>query len=933
MTKKPIRWRLGMVGRFLQRHKLALYTCLVTLSLTSTLYCQPQGASPKDALMLRRITEYWKDGDYATVKRQIEDFLEKNPETSLRDHLQAMLGDLYFQEQDFRQALSTYSLIANPEIRAKTFFNHLQAHFELKDYPAVIERAENYLKDPTNPSKEEDIKVRYLLAEACFREALKCKEMEQKVLYLKMAKPHYKVLSQTKFGDKTLFPLAEIHRLLREDSRAAALYLQLAETHPQYRERFLFQAAVLQIKEDKNEALKTFAKVQALGGKRSRLAAFNQLIILYQSEKYKEYLSVYKNVIQLMPQQKVALLQFYEGRCHYHLQDYPQAVMALENFITTTKGRSKELKSALLLLVNCARFSQDIPLLERTMYTFKENFGADHEMPRILMIHSQMCRDSGDLVKSLNDLHALVNEYPHFEDMETACYDCGLLLVQLDKWKDAQSQFSFFIENYPESERKSAAWRHLINCSIEELKNASELLSKEPKENFVSILEQALEQEEILNEGEKQRYMLILAKCKCELERYEEVLPVLSQFIADHTSPDVLAEAHLLMAICQQKSKCDDHLFIYHGEKALSYNPDLPEKEILHLELYNAYLNQALVKPEQSHMYNYMQKAADHLFLSKIWKDQGIKAENYLWLMNHYYLNAIQGSNPDFEKAYELFSILLKSKEESLAITSDSMHLENEALKFAHLLGLNKKYKEQVNVLEKLVHKQEEYEQLPWKMKRRAVLELAKAYEHENQFQNALNSYQYLVNTGEGIASMVTTTAQLHLAKLEFRLLKPEQRVSENPEMISLLHSLKDLQIQKKILAEPIHLEAALTYAEIRTTLSDEHERSQNGNFFYKRMQDDFHVNQDPIAEEYHNLRSENSDKNEIFTSYMRYIDAAILQYEAEVALKEKNVDKAQICEREALEILQDLLKNPESLQPYLLDRVQRKKTEISKKL
>lgn len=921
------------MGHFIKRHNFVLYTCLFAISFTSSLHCEQQGASPKEALMLRRITEYWKDGDYATVKRQIEDFLDKNPETSLRDHLQAMLGDLYFQEQDFRQALATYNLIANPEIRSKTFFNHLQAHFELKDYSGVIEKAENYLKDPSTPSKEEDIKIRYLLAEACFREALKCKDMEQKVHFLKMAKPHYKVLSQTKYGDKTLFPLAEIHRLLREDARASALYLQLADLHPQHRERFLFQAAVLQIKNDKNEALKTFAKIQALGGKRSRLAAFNQLIILYQSEKFKDYLALYKNVIHLMPQQKVALLQFYEGRCHYHLKDYPQAIMAFENFITASKGRSKELKSALLLLVNCARFSQDIPLLERTMYSFKDTFSMDKEMPRIIMIHAQMCRENGDLVKALNDLKTLVNEYPQFEEMETACYDFGLLLVQMDKWREAQTQFNFFLEKFPESERRNAAWRHLINSSIEELKNAPELLSKEPKENFVRILEQALERDEILNAQEKQKYILILAKCKYELEKYESVIPILSQYIADHTSPEVLSEAHLLMAICQQKSKSDDHLFIFHGEKALSYNPDLPEKEILHLELYNAYLNRAILKQDQSQEHNFMQKAAEHLYLSKIWKEQGIKPENYLWLMNHYYHKATQGSLPDFEKAYELFSVILKSKDESLSISSDSMYLENEALKFAYLLGLNKRFKEQVSVLEKLVHKQEEYEQLPWKLKRRAVLELAKAYEHENQFQNALNSYQYLVNTGEGIASMVTTAAQLHLAKLEFRLLKPEKRVNDNPEVVALLHSLKDLQIQKKLLAEPLHLEAALSYAEIRTALSEEGEQWQNGIFFFKRMQEDFRTDQDPIAEEYHRLCQEHPEKNALFLSYMKYADALILQSEAEIALVEENKSKAHECERQALEILQDLLKNPESLQPYLLDRVQRKKAEIAKKL
>src|SRR5262249_53394419 len=138
MTKKG---RIGMA------RKLALCTLLALTSLSNTAFSDSNVASPQEALLLRRITEYWKDGDYSTVKRQVIDFLTKNPNTPLRDPLNCMLGDLYFQERNYQQALASYDSIQNPEIREKIFFNHLQAHFEMRDYLPVIEKGEIFIKE------------------------------------------------------------------------------------------------------------------------------------------------------------------------------------------------------------------------------------------------------------------------------------------------------------------------------------------------------------------------------------------------------------------------------------------------------------------------------------------------------------------------------------------------------------------------------------------------------------------------------------------------------------------------------------------------------------------------------------------------------------------------------------------------------------------
>jgi hypothetical protein len=180
---------------------------------------------------------------------------------------------------------------------------------------------------------------------------------------------------------------------------------------------------------------------------------------------------------------------------------------------------------------------------------------------------------------------------------------------------------------------------------------------------------------------------------------------------------------------------------------------------------------------------------------------------------------------------------------------------------------------------------------------------------------------------------MVNNSAQLHLAKLKYQMLKPKQRISESPEMISILHALKDLQIQKKLTEEPLHLEAALQYIEIRLGLADPNEQSKNALLFYKRMFDDFHAQENPIAEEYNHLRTLYPEKDAIFGAYMRYIEAQILRNQAIDARNENKLEKATEYEEASLQILNRLMDNDQYLRPYLYDRVEQSKRELTGQL
>lgn len=906
-------------------------TCAITLLLAQSGFSDQLSVSPKEALTIRRITEYWRDADYASAKRQIIDFLEKNPQTTLRDPLRALLGDLYFQEKNYRQALATYDLVGKEEIRQKILFHSLQAHFEVKEYPSVIEQAQNYLKAKKEQDPQIILKVRYLLAEAAFRMALRTKEQEKKLHCLQIAKPQLKILTQTEYRDRALFSLAETCRLLKENSQAANLFLQLADRYPSQRERFIFQATLLQVTESKQEAIRSFHKVYQMGGKLAKLAVFNELVLLYQSERYEEYIALFNKVSQELPSRKVPLLQFYEGHGFYALGEYAQAISTLEGFIEAEASPSKERKTALLLLVNCSRQLKDNALFERTMYSFKKSFPKDPELAEVFFIHAQICRENGNLAGALEDYQALLQDHSFYEKREVALYEMGIVLEQVDQLKEAQKTFLTFIDQYPESERQDSAWKHLLNCCNEEFKNPTQVHSTEAKEHFAHILTVALKKKGFFSENEHFQYMLVKIKFLVDLNKYSEAIPQLNEFLSEATDTSHLSEAHLLMALCQKNVGGTSGLFIFHSEKALKLYPNLPDSEILHLELYNAYLHFALSEQKDHLQHRLFAKAAEHLFNSNIWKTGTIKQNNLIWLAHHYYERAKE-DDAHLERTASLFNVLLGTSNgmSSLLITDESVELEGEVLKFAYLLGLHKRSEDQLALLEALVRKQEEQPDLNWKLKRRTIFELAKAYENSALYENALHSYQFLVESGGSAGSLITNAAQLHLARLQYRLLPSEKKQPDHPDVIGVLHKLKDLQIQKRLPAEPIHLEAALEYVELRSCLASPEKRIAITLFFLQRMREDFTTREDLIAKEYNALKIRFPEKELIFNAYMRYIESEMLKWQAQIAYEEKDEDLALQYEEQALEILNELLENTEPLRPYLLERVRRSRAQFA---
>lgn len=895
----------------MRRDRLIL--CLLASAAPFVMGLRPiKNTSPQEALQLRRIAEFWKEGDYSAAKIQILDLLSKKPDTSAREQLYTMLGDLYFFENQYEEAAAAYSKVTDKDLQKKSQLNYLRSLFSLSRYPDVIKECAREL----NEAGGDRFELHYLLAESLWRQGMQTKDETKKLRILEKAKQEYKSLEKSSFKEASLLPLAYIHRELKENAEAAALFAGLSQKYPEKKEDLLFQAASLQVQVNKEEACKTFASVYKLGGKKAKAAAYNHLLLLFQMEKYAELLSAQEEARKYLSQDKLALVQFYIGKSHFALKNYKLAAVPLQLFIADKAASASELKSALLCLIRCASETKDLNLMANSVQKMGQLFAEDSDYAKALVLHAQTSEEMGDLAAAQEQLQRVLVAFPDYQEKEAISYEQARLYVKAEKWQQGRESFTHFVRNFSSNSQTASAWHQLVHAALMERKNAKEEEMQAKCDMLISVLKDALAQDNVWKTDEKESHTFLLGKTLYAQGKWEESAKTLDGFLQTFTTSNLAAEAHLLVALALHRTGSQGMNFLGHAEKALAMNPHLENRSVLRLMLYNAYLKEANHKNADKDL---IEKAAGHLYECAMQSDVEVKRDNLLWLANYYYGRAKGDKSSMYStRAAQLFERILKDLK---AISADSLYLEGEALKYAELLTLMEKQEGAIALLNDLKAVYDAHPDFSWKYQRRTLLELGRAYAKANDYEKAVSAYDYLINTSSHTLSSAADAALLERARLEYAQLKNEEKSDGSPRLTSILAALKDLQIKRRLSSEPIHLEAALDYALIKSELMPQEKRLEKLLALLKNIKEEFLSEEDPDAQEYQACRLRQSEKDHLFQTYMKFIDSVILQTQA--ALTE-NEEEAKEMKLKADALLDELKNSTSDLTPYLRSKLEK---------
>ena len=831
----------------------------------------------EESLQLRRIAEYWKEKDYSTAKIQIREFLNKNPKSTFIDQLYAMLGDLYFQEKNFKEAADSYDKIEGKQFRQKCQFHRLHSLYEIGKHEEFILSSDLFLKDP-NAKTEELNTIRFELAESYFLKAHAPENAKKKKELLKAALTEYQQLMQTKFSDLTLLPQAQIYACFEEHSKAASLYLLLANKDANKKEEYLFQAASLQLSDDKKAAIETFGAISEMNGKYASKAAFNQLNLLYQEKRYRDFILAQDKALKHISQDKLSLIQYYLGKSLFHVGDFVKAIDPLSQSLAGKNLDRAQEKSALLTLTACAKETQDFALFEKILSHLKSAFANDEETTHVLLMHMQWCRDKNEWGKARADIKELLEISTHHPQREALLYDNALLLSQEGKRQEAATAFETFIKEFPQSANKMSALRHSISNRMEDVKHASQESERVKKEQLLIALTQALEENKIFSPTEKQKIRYLQGKMYFELDQHDEAIVTLGEYIRDFPKDPSCADAYLLLSYSYQKGSRDEIHFALNAEKALAFNPQLQGNQDLHLTLFNTYLSLAgtVSADEKAEM---IEKAADHLFLAL---DKPINNENQRWLAGYYSQRYQNGQSTFLERTAIVLEKLLNISNQSLAlsISPETLDREGEAIKLADVYAKTGRLKDRAKLLEALIKQYHTHPDYQWKYQRMASFELGKTYLSLDENERALQTFDELISSSSHISSYFAIAAQLEKAKLKYLMLKEVDRLEDSKEVLMICDALKDVQSKRKLHSEPLHLEAAFHYVEIKSDLARPDQMNNRKRFLLQQMKENFSSKEDPLVKDYLSSAAQFPEKNRLYQQYLAFIDAEMLRLE-----------------------------------------------------
>lgn len=882
--------------------------------LTSSYLCADQNDPVfRESIELRQIADYWKEQEYTLAKERIYQFLETYPTTVFKEQLYAMLADLFVKEKNYLAAIDFYQKIPFEKKSQTSLFHNVYCLYQLGLWEEVTIQAPHVMQH-VNTTKEQLDTVRFSFAEALMQIALKIEDFSYKKEMLLQAESEYKRLLSTCYACNSLYSLAYINILLENPMQAANLYLMLAEKDSENKEQYLFQAGYLQMKIDPDKAIKNLEKVCSLKKEKGSQAAHLLLQILFQQKEYSKLLIMREKLSDLIISDP--LISYYTGKSLYHTNNPDQAIFFLLQFLKGPSVDASYEKNALITLISCAKMTKNWPLLEENLEYLTRSFPQDTQTLDLILMYTQLCKQDKNWGKMAEYLQKLIELSPDHPQKETLIYEQALCLIHEQKLSQAIQKILAFLENFPHSAYAKSAWRQLLNCCMQDLKHSSLDLYSAKQAVFITHATKALEQKDLFSDEEKQKMQWLLIQSLFEQKLYQRSLDASEKYVEQYgCSPDT----YLFTALCQEHLGIEPLQIAENFEKAIT-DPKSIYGRICNRKLYNLYLSAAQEIPESSNE-ALLLKAANCLFANI---DEPVELNNLDWLA-HFYYQQFETAKKEEKQVYAKQAKISFEKllgHNSLPVES---WLELEVLKLCALYDYLGEKAKKVPLLEILAQQQKDVSSIEWKWQRRVLFELAISYQEQKRYEEAIQVYDKLIDSSKHVLSYYGSAALLEKARLQFSLLSLQEKRESSTDILAICDALKEVQIRKTLLSEPLHLEAALEYIEVKTCISPTPLKRKLE--LLLQMKDDFSLIEDPSVQHYLSTQDLFPDKMQIYQNYLSFIDLEIISVKAQLAKKNQRKQIYQKLKNHALARIDEL--EAKNLHDSLQMRVQLSKEAL----
>lgn len=895
----------------------------------------PSEISTDEALFVRRILEFWRDKDNALVKSQINQFLAQYPQSEYKESLLVILGDSYWNEKNYPLAFKVYKSISKSPYQEKVFNNYLDCLYHLGDFREINQALHSKIKTEfLDPADQEQTLWTYYQAEALLNLAKQDANAIERAQELEQARDCFQKLLNSDHRVNAKLGLAEIESLKGNAEQVVQYYIELADDAPEKQVEMLLRAAQLQAQYEPEIALIELGKIQGLYGEYSSEAALNRLGLLLDLQRYSQIIDEEPEFFKALKTSQHPILHLYVGRSHFYLNQYDKALIHLQGLQKPecrlpNDDLSLE-KSSVIMMAVCAYHLHDLNLAISLRQKFQHQFPQDPALAEMLYYEAMTLAYFQKYPEALNSFEQILTEFPTYAHKENVQYEKSVLLYKLGQWRESRTSFAELIDKKEDAKHYLPSLQYMPCISmqlLEQAENEGDPDSKKYREDLLEDLKAVLNHAEQLDGAQRSKYILQLGKAEYDLQHYQNAIETLNGYIENTPNDENLFQGHLLLALCFHEGIRDPAQFALHAEKVLNIKPGFADNSRLRMNLFNAYIELAKNSDQKDVLYG---NAAEHLFLALKEGKEPIKLKNQLWLANFYY-HKIRSVKQDYEiepldsaelatlaeKALAIYQNALIPLTE-VAFTNDNLALEMEYYKISNLLGWISLTQEQKQLLIFLIQAQNNQPHLNWKLRPRALFSLANTNSLRGENDEALKNYLQVFTYYKSSDPYSISASKLKWARLAFDALPALKQTIEDPESIAILKALKDVQIHKLLLQEPIHLEAGLDYAHIRSSLEAADRQKEQHIFLLKRMKEDFTSRNDLWSKEYTEARQRYPEKNKLFEAYMTLVEAHIHLLEAQLE-EQKNLALSKDNREKAKALYQKLISDEHAISKYLV--------------
>ncbi len=631
----------------------------------------------EESLALRRIRLLFQEEEYAYAEKAIEEFFQRFPDSLENERLNALQGDIAFDNGDFEKALVFYQKVTGSIFQKEIQSRKWHSLFALSRYREIIEDTSRFC--------EKDDQALFWLAQATYLIALEQPDNKKELLI--EAAGHYKRLEKTsQFALEAKEAQATIYKELGQEGKVQEVLEDLAEALLAKKEPIPEELALktgrLLARTKPHLARSLFKRLI----EKSDLAIQKQAAFLYFSLLVKErdlecLAASEKEIEPLLKPDELALLKVALGSLSSSKKEFAKAVSYYESALELPLNPPYD-RQAVHGLVFASKMAHATSSLEKAYAECQKRFpGAEEDLGRIELVLASAYRDDERYSEAETLLDSALSKGLSSEEL---ILEKIRLLALQKRIFEASEYAKAALTKLPKNKAiHDARIALLTNAASSGLEGDFEKLRSE-------AIKQALLHGELFTDAERFNLELMLARSLLQQNKTREANLLLEELV-EHGMRS--GELYALTAFALFKEGRVEK-GVQFGELALEEEL-LEEKEArararplgksyahsLYLPLFNAYLALSKEKGKNRGAHSLESKAGQHLY-NAISAGLMVSSENRAWLFRKLSARArLFGMKEEALKALAILDPVLKE-------ASCPERFEAEVVTSSALLGI-----------------------------------------------------------------------------------------------------------------------------------------------------------------------------------------------------------------------------------------------------